>query len=83
MNTAVEKLFDKNERDTPDPKIREMYKSMIQGLRKAFRLHTVVPGEPGFIFTWLVMVQASYIAQLGKKGPMALIILAPLRRPYS
>ncbi len=76
MTIAFEKLFEKNERDTPDPTIRANYNSTIQGLKKAFEIHTVVGGEPGLIFTWLVIVQASYIAQLEKKDPIALAILA-------
>lgn len=76
MNSAFDKLSDRNERDTPDPSIREMYNSTIEGLKKAFEIHAVVRGESGFIFTWLVMVQASYVAQLEKKDPMALVILA-------
>lgn len=76
INSAFEKLFDKNDIDTPDPSTREFYRSTIQGLRKAFEIHTVVQGDPGLIFTWLLMVQASYVAQLEEKDPMALVILA-------
>lgn len=76
MNSALEKLFDKNETDTPDPSSRELYKLTIQSLRKAFEINTAVQGDPGLVFTWLLMVQGSYVAQLEKKDPMALVILA-------
>ena len=73
---AFEKLFDMNERKIRDESIRDLYNSTIQDLKHAFEIHTVVMGEPGLVFTWLVVVQASYVAQLEKKEPMALVILA-------
>ncbi|CAD6563533.1 MAG: hypothetical protein ASARMPRED_000022 [Alectoria sarmentosa] len=76
MSTSLQLLSEKNERDTPDASMRELYDSTIRGLKRAFEIHTVVRGESGLIFTWLVMAQASYIAQLEKKDPMALVILA-------
>ena len=73
---AFEKLFDMNKRETRDGSIRDLYNATIQDLKHAFEIHTVVAGEPGLVFTWLVVVQASYVAQLEKKEPMALVILA-------
>ena len=73
---AFEKLFDVNKRETRDGSIRDLYNATIQDLKHAYEIHTVVMGEPGLIFTWLVVVQASYVAQLEKKEPMALVILA-------
>lgn len=60
----------------PDPSIRDCYNSTIQALKKTFEIHTVARGEPGLIFTWLVIVQASYIAQVEKKDPMPLVNVA-------
>ena len=73
---AFEKLFDINNREIRDGSIRDLYSATIQDLKHAFEIHTVVMGEPGLVFTWLVVVQASYVAQLERKEPMALVILA-------
>lgn len=72
---AFEKLFDMNRRETRDRSIRDLYNTTIQDLKHAFEIHTVVMGEPGLVFTWLLVVQASYVAQLENKEPMALVIL--------
>ena len=73
---AFEKLFDINKRETRDGSTRDLYSATIQDLKHAFEIHTVVMGEPGLVFTWLLVVQASYVAQLERKEPMALVILA-------
>ena len=73
---AFENLFDMNKRETRDGSIRDLYNATIQDLKHAFEIHTVVMGEPGLVFTWLLVVHASYVAQLEKKEPMALVILA-------
>ena len=73
---AFEKLFDLNKRETRDGSIRDLYNATIQDLKHAFEIHNVVMGEPGLVFTWLLVVQASYVGQLEKKEPMALVILA-------
>ena len=75
-SVAFEKLFDTNEKETLDPSTRDIYRSTIQSLKKIFDIHTVVRDQPGLVFTWLVVVQASYITQLEKKKPMAVTILA-------
>ena len=76
VTAAFERLFDKNERETRDQSIREIYKSTIQSLKQAFEIYTVVRGEPGLVFTWLAVVQESYMELLERKAPMALTILA-------
>ena len=73
---AFDKLFDMNARETRDISIRDLYDTTIQDLKHAFEIHTVVKGDPGLVFTWLIVVQESYVTQLRKKEPMALIILA-------
>ena len=73
---AFEKLFDMNKREIRDGSIEDLYNATIQDLKHAFEIHTVMMGEPGLVFTWLVVVQASYVAQLERKEPMALVILA-------
>ena len=73
---AFEKLSDMNKRETRDGNIRDLYSTTIQDLKHAFEIQTVVMGEPGLVFTWLLVVQAPYVAQLEKKEPMALVILA-------
>lgn len=76
FHAPFERLRALNENATADSGLRKVFAEAIQDLENSYGAHCLIAGDRSLVFIWCAIVPDAYVAEVRKKQPMALVILA-------